>query len=151
MTRSDRSRRTGPRGLAQCVALAAAESLHQLRHEITPLRRPQTSLRQPPAAAPCPGSGRPRSASTCGSPPLIGAAVAVRRPYAAVLPAPNVEGRVADAHLATDLIDAYAQLSLLQCKRDLIVGELALPHDMLLASVRPSSCRSFLLPNGPES
>lgn len=63
--------------------------------------------------------------------------------YPAVLLAPDVEGRIADAHLATDLLDADPQLRLLERERDLFVGELALSHDMPPGPLRPSSCRAF--------
>lgn len=53
------------------------------------------------------------------------------------------QGCIADAHLATHLLNARAQLGLLQRKGDLILSELALLHDMLLAQIGPSSCRSF--------
>jgi len=65
------------------------------------------------------------------------------RPHARVLLASHVEGCIADAHLATHLLNACAQLGLLQRKGDLILRELALLHDMLPAQIGPSSCRSF--------
>ena len=72
----------------------------------------------------------------------------LRRADAAVLLLPDVERRLADAHLAAHLVDAGAQFVVLQRKGDLILGEFALPHDMLLALSGLQSCRSSLLPNG---
>ena len=57
----------------------------------------------------------------------------LRRGDTAVLLLPHVERRLADAHLAAHLVDARTQFVLLQRKGDLVLGELALPHDMLLA------------------
>src|SRR6218665_270864 len=54
----------------------------------------------------------------------------VRRPHAGVLLTPLVERGIADAHLAADLLDADAQLRLLQRVGHLLLGELALPHGM---------------------
>ena len=62
----------------------------------------------------------------------------LRRANAAVLLLPDIERRVADAHLATYLVDARPQLVLLQRKCDLVLGELASLHDMLLALSGPS-------------
>ena len=45
---------------------------------------------------------------------------------------PNVEGRLADAHLATDLLDTGTQLSFSEGKGDSLLGEFAFLHDMLL-------------------
>jgi hypothetical protein len=67
----------------------------------------------------------------------------LRWPHACVLLAPHIEGRIAYAHLAAHLLDAGAQFRLLERKGNLILSELALLHDMLLARFGPSSCRSF--------
>jgi hypothetical protein len=51
-----------------------------------------------------------------------------------VLLAPDVEGGISDAHLATDLFNAKAIWSSVN---------LLFPHDILLANIRLPSCRSF--------
>ena len=54
------------------------------------------------------------------------------RANAAIALLPDIKGRLADALLATDLLDSRTQLGLLESKGNLLLGELALLHEMLL-------------------
>jgi hypothetical protein len=53
----------------------------------------------------------------------------------------DVERRFGNAHLAAHLVDARSQFGLLKRECDLVFGELASLHDMLLALLWPLSCR----------
>lgn len=108
---------------AKRVALAAAKPLLQLAHEVTFVRRPQSSfLRRPRLQH---GLVQAQTGNDLLELPVLLLQLPkpahLRRSYPAVLLLADVERRRADAHLAAHLLHPSTQLRLLQRKSDLVL------------------------------